>query len=162
MAKVVERPEVDLYERDFAAWARKQAELLQARRFEELDLDHLIEEVADLGVSERNAVLNRTRIILEHFLQLEYSPAKNPRRGWEETLITQRSDLEVILSPSLQRDLERDLAKIYARARRDAAKGLRRDRVEEDSLPGSCPYPIAQILDPDWLPTNRHGLRDEG
>lgn len=161
MAKVVERPDADLYERDFPAWAKRQAELLRAGRYEDLDLDHLIEEVADLGVSERHAVLNRTRVILEHFLKLEHSPAMDPRRGWKEEIVTQRSDLEVILTPSLQRDLERDFEKTYQRARRDAARGLRPDRVDERHLPTASPYSVDQVLDPDWLPENRHGLSDE-
>jgi hypothetical protein len=161
MAKVVGRPAADLYEADFPVWAKRQAELLRAGRFEELDLDHLVEEVADLGVSERHAVLNRTRVILEHFLKLEYSPAKDPRRGWIEEIITQRLDLEMVLTPSLQRDLTDEFQAVYARARRGAAKGLRPDRVEERLLPKVSPYSVTQVLDPDWLPDNRHGLKDE-
>ena len=37
------------YDTDFYVWARDQADLLRARRFEALDLDHLIEEVEGLG-----------------------------------------------------------------------------------------------------------------
>jgi Domain of unknown function DUF29 len=39
----------DLYEKDFYAWSKEQAELLRAGRFGDLDLEHLIEEVDDLG-----------------------------------------------------------------------------------------------------------------
>ncbi len=85
MAKTITRPpDVDLYERDFAAWAALQARLLAERRFDELDLDHLIEEVADLATNQRHAVLSRARRILQHFLKLEYSPAPLPRRGWRK------------------------------------------------------------------------------
>ena len=102
MAKVVERPDTTrLYEEDFSAWAERQARLLQERRFDELDLDHLIEEVADWRKAERSAVLSRARRIMARFLKLEHSPAPWPRRGWKETVRTQRADLEEILSPAL-------------------------------------------------------------
>lgn len=154
-------PDAHRYEKDFVAWARHQSELLRARRFDELDLDHLIEEVADLGISERHAALNRARQILEHFLKLEYSPAGQPRRGWTDTVTAQRMDLEVILSATLRRELKSELERVYSRARRGAARGLKRDRVPEKQLPRACPYTLDQLLDPDWLPKNRHGIDDD-
>ena len=55
MAKVIARPTTsELYDNDFALWAERQAALLRARRFDELDLDHLIEEVEDLSRRERD------------------------------------------------------------------------------------------------------------
>ncbi|MDX1539845.1 MAG: DUF29 domain-containing protein [Geminicoccaceae bacterium] len=158
MAKVVERPEADLYETDFPLWAKRQAELLRAGRYQDLDLDHLIEEVADLGVSERHAVFSAARRIIEHLLKLEHSPARDPRRGWEDSVTAHRTDLEEQLTATLRRDVERELGKVYSRARQDAARGLRRDRVALSDLPNRCPYALDEILDPDWLPTNRHGI----
>jgi Domain of unknown function DUF29 len=162
MAKALSPPAAtELYEKDFLAWAQRQSELLRAHRFDELDLEHLIEEVADLGVSERHAVMNRVRQILEHFLKLEYSPAEGPRRGWKETIDTQRMDLEEILSPSLRHELEGEFSRLYSRARRGAARGLKPDRIQERQLPRTCPYTLDQVLAADWLPTCRHGIDDE-
>ena len=49
-----------LYESDFYAWTGDQARALRrlaaTRPNADLDLEHLIEEVADLGVSERDAI----------------------------------------------------------------------------------------------------------
>jgi hypothetical protein len=161
MAKTItRRPDADLYASDFNAWAKQQARLLEERRFEELDLDHLIEEVADLATNQRHAVLSRARRILQHFLKLEYSPAPLPRRGWEETIVTQRSDLEERLTTTLRRELEASFGEVYDHARRDAARDLRRDRVTETELPRTSPYSLDQVLDPDWLPENRHGVGD--
>ena len=72
------RPE-QLYEDDFYAWTREQARAL--RRLAEsrpnvgLDLEHLIEEVEDLGTSQRDAVRSHLRTIIEHCLKLERSRA---------------------------------------------------------------------------------------
>jgi hypothetical protein len=159
MAKVAERPPPSaLYESDFRAWASRQADLLRGRRFDELDLDHLIEEVADLGISERKTVFSHARRVLQHLLKLEFSPAEWPRRGWIDTVVSHRSDLDERLTASLRRELEAAMTNVYARARRDAAKGLKPDRIAEGELPSECPYTLAQVLDPDWLPSNRHGL----
>ena len=54
MAKVIARPPAHtLYEEDFPLWAERQAALLRAGRFDELDLENLIEEVEDLSRRER-------------------------------------------------------------------------------------------------------------
>ena len=161
MAKVAERPPLSaVYESDFRAWASRQADLLRARRFDELDLDHLIEEVADLGISERKTVFSHARQVLQHLLKLEFSPAEWPRRGWIDSIVGHRTDLDQRLTASLRRELEAALADVYARARRDAAKGLKQDRIAEGELPAECPYTLDQVLDPDWLPANRHGLNE--
>ena len=162
MAKTIARPSgAELYESDFHAWAELQARLLGERRFDELDLDHLIAEVTDLRKAERSAVLSRARQIMAHFLKLEYSPASWPRRGWQETISTQRMDLEEILSPTLRRELLAELESVFARARRNAARDLRQDNLDPAELPTSCPYTLDQVLDPDWLPENRHGIGDD-
>jgi hypothetical protein len=49
MATQITHPADKLYEEDFYAWSRRQAELLRLQRFSDLDLRHLIEEVEDLG-----------------------------------------------------------------------------------------------------------------
>ena len=88
MASRVRTRNSDLYEQDFYAWARKQATLLRAGRFEELDLAHLTEEVDDLGCSLYRSVRSRIRTIIEHLLKLQHSPAAEPRGLWLDTAHT--------------------------------------------------------------------------
>ena len=59
MATQVTHPTKDLYEQDFYAWSRRQAELLRLQRFADLDLAHLIEEVEDSGESVYRSVRSR-------------------------------------------------------------------------------------------------------
>jgi Domain of unknown function DUF29 len=161
MAKTIaRRTDAELYQGDFSAWAQRQARLLEQRRFDELDLERLIEEVADLRKAERSAVLSHARQIMAHFLKLQYSPATWPRRGWMETIGTQRMDLEERLSATLRRELAANLDAMFGRARRSAARDLKQDGVLDDKLPGDLPYTLEQILDPDWLPANVHGIED--
>jgi hypothetical protein len=143
----------DLYEQDVYAWSKAQADLLRAGRFAELDLEHLIEEVDDLGESLKRSVRHRTRAVVEHLLKLERSPAQDPRAGWRATVRTQRVRLRDALTPALRRDIEGDLARLYEDAR-GLAEGSLRDHGEDaaaDALPKTCPYSFDQIIG-DWLP----------
>jgi Domain of unknown function DUF29 len=160
VAKTLTRPaKPGLYDEDFYVWSQKQAELLRAGRFDQLDLPHLIEEMADLGASPRRDVFSRSQQILQHLLKLQFAAAVEPRAGWQQTIEDQRDELELVLTPTLRKELERTLPERYARARRRAAKDLAR-YGEPANLPPACPYAIDEILDADWLPTNVHGATD--
>ena len=161
MAKVIARPPTaDLYESDFPLWAERQAALLRARRFDELDLENLIEEVEDLSRRERDTVESHVETILEHLLKLELSRATRPRRGWLVTIDKQRARLARKLTTTLRNHLEAELPSLYAGLRRPVARQLEKDGVPAKSLPSTCPYTLEQVLDPEWLPTNVHGIED--
>ncbi len=76
-----------LYDEDFFAWTKEQAEGLrsaaQGGSNRALDWENLAEEIEDLARSQLHvARAARSRRIIEHLLKLEYSPATDPRRGW--------------------------------------------------------------------------------
>jgi hypothetical protein len=153
MATKIKPAAKDLYEEDFYVWAECQAELLRARRFDELDLEHLIEEVDDLGGALKRSVLNNTAVILEHLLKLEHSPATEPRNGWRASVREHRRRLRIDLTPRLRQILQDELPGVYGMARDDAAAALR-DHGEHEAaaaLPETCPYTLEQITG-DWLP----------
>jgi hypothetical protein len=153
MATRIKPTAKDLYETDFYVWAQKQAELLRDKRFDELDVANLIEEVEDLAGAMRRSVRNRTITIMVHLLKLQCSPAAEPRLGWRETVRTQRTRLLTDLTPTLRRELADELSEIYVRARHDA-EGSLRDHGEQDAagaLPPACPYALDQVIG-DWLP----------
>lgn len=160
MAKTLTRAaKPSLYDQDFYVWTQKQADLLRAGRFDELDLPHLVEEVEDLGANQRRDVFSRSQRILQHLLKLQFSTAVEPRAGWQQTIEDQRDELELVLTPTLRKELEQTLPERYVPARRRAAKELER-YGEPANLPPDCPYAIDEILDPDWLPANVHGIKD--
>ena len=150
----------DLYEEDFYLWTQRQAELLRLRRFRSLDIEHLIEEIEGLGTSDRSAVESHVINVLWHLLKLQFSPAVPPRHGWEITVEAQRIGLKRRLTTSLRNHVAAELQQLYADARRLAAHDLKQDSVSADRLPADCPYTLDQIVGPDWLPANVHGLAD--
>ena len=153
MATRIKPPPDRLYDQDFYVWAERQAELLRARQFDELDLEHLIEEVADLGGGLKRSVLNNAAVVLEHLLKLQHSPATDPRNGWRATVREHRRRLRIDLTPRLRQILADELASLHALARDDASAALRDhgEHAAADALPTTCPYTLDQITG-DWLP----------
>jgi Domain of unknown function DUF29 len=152
----------ELYERDFYAWTQLQAREL--RRFAAtrpnvpLDLPNLVEEVRDLGRDYRASVRSWTTRIMQHLLLLEHSPARDPRPGWAGEIAEFRNEITERLTKTLERDLRRQLARLYAGARRTAATKMEAyGEVEAArSLPDACPYTLDQVLG-DWWPEGALG-----
>jgi hypothetical protein len=142
------------YDQDFYVWTEVQAELLRQRRFDELDLPNLIEEVEGLGDSKKSAVLSsNATVVIEHLLKLEHSPATDPRPGWMDSILEHRNRLEYELTPRLRQIIQDELLRVYSVARRTADRRLRMhgENAAADDLPATCPYSVDQIIG-DWWP----------
>ncbi|HKS88911.1 MAG TPA: DUF29 domain-containing protein [Stellaceae bacterium] len=141
------------YDDDFYAWTQYQAQVLRslATSDNRFDREHVAEEIEDLGKSERNAVRSEVRRILEHFLKLAHSPAVEPRSDWMVSIANARAELADKLTPTLRRDAEAELARLYMRARRIAELGLRSYGETAEFAP-ACPYTLDQVLAEDWYP----------
>ncbi|MFO1430190.1 MAG: DUF29 domain-containing protein [Candidatus Competibacteraceae bacterium] len=139
-----------IYSQDFYAWASQNAALLKARRFDEVDIDHVVEELESMSKSERRELINRLAILLAHLLKWRYQPE---RRGnsWIGTIEEQRlSVLEVLEdSPSLKYELDVKLTQSYLKALAIAVKDTGLSKV---SFPLNCPWTLEQILDNDFWP----------
>lgn len=154
MAKMLERPS-NLYDADLLAWLEEQAGYLRANRLDRLDVVHLIEELEDMGGSQRRELKSRLEILLMHMLKRDARP--RPRsRSWQSTIVEQRARIDDLLeqSPSLRNGIEEVAQKAFAIAARRAAieSGLKRS-----AFPAALPYRLAAILEdePDPEPTDR-------
>ncbi len=138
------------YEADFVRWLDYQAELLRQGRVQELDLEHLAEEVDDIGRSQRRAVESELSVILIHLLKVQFQPAKRSR-SWTDTLLEHRGRLarDFRASRSLKLHAEAELTDLYRLARKRAAV---QTRLPLSTFPESCPYTLEQTLSEDFLP----------
>ena len=93
-----------LYERDFYAWTQEAVAKLRDRDFDNLDLENVIEEIESLGRSEKKELQSRLKTLLEHLTKRLYINLPSYFGGWENTIRTQRSEIELLLisSPSLK------------------------------------------------------------
>ena len=60
-----------LYDSDLQLWIEQTIQQLQNHEFESLDIQHLIEELVDLGKSEKNTLRSNLKILLAHLLKLK-------------------------------------------------------------------------------------------
>lgn len=80
------------YETDYNLWIEETVKQLQERKFDRVDWENLIDEVKDLGKSEKNAVKSLLTRLLEHLLKLSFwdsEKAYNARK-WRSEIITLR------------------------------------------------------------------------
>jgi hypothetical protein len=71
-----------------------------------------------------------------------------------ETIVDARQQLFDKLTPTLRREVEGTIEKLYGDARRRATLGLQRYGEAEAAkrLPGTCPYSWDEICQEDWYP----------
>ncbi|UXE58480.1 MAG: DUF29 domain-containing protein [Woronichinia naegeliana WA131] len=122
---------------------------MREQRWDVIDWEHLIEEVEDLGKSERSAIGSQMERIMVHLLKWQYQPQRRSD-SWLDSINDGRSQIRRKLedSPSLRSYPDQVLAKEYTRARREAA---RQTGLEISIFPEFCPYEIEQVIK-DWLP----------
>lgn len=141
-----------LYDADTAAWAQTSANLLREHRFDELDIEHLIEELEDMGKSERRALESHLVVLLMHLLKWQYQPGLRTI-SWKLSIANARQSIDDTLqdSPSLNpRFAEPEFVeRAYSKARRLAAIET---SLDLSVFPEHCQYRTDQ-LHADWLPS---------
>ena len=136
----------DLYEMDETAWLEQMAQLIEDRRYGELDYKNLAEFLRDMAMRDKREVMSRLTTLLMHVLKWEQQPRKRSR-SWEITIMTQRDELRDLLeSRTLEHHAVEVLSKAYARAIRYAAKET---GLAEERFPQECPYSLTELLSPD-------------
>ena len=65
----------DLYEQDIHAWTQQTAQLLRQHRFQDLDIEHLVEELETMSRRDRQELVSRLKILLGHLLKWQHQPA---------------------------------------------------------------------------------------
>ncbi|MDM8546264.1 DUF29 domain-containing protein [Candidatus Venteria ishoeyi] len=147
-----------LYEENYTAWAHQNAVLLKTGQFSKLDIQHLLEELEEMGRAERNELENRLIILLAHLLKWQFQYAQLSERwqefkgdSWKATIIEQRLRLNRRLrkSPGLKSRLPDVITEAY----QDAVE-LASDEtgLPTATFPEQCPYTQEQILNKVFFP----------
>jgi len=139
-----------LYERDPYTWAMQQAVLLRERRFDELDIDNVAEEMETLGRSEAKELRSSYPLFLMHLLKWRHQPKRRPR-SWAGTIVRERQSAQLGLqeNPGLK-SLQ---AELFAEAYRPARKEAEAETgLPLTAFPETSPYPLEQALDEAFWP----------
>ena len=114
-----------LHERDFNLWIEQIVTKIQQQDLDGMDWDNLLDEIEDMGASQKRALDSYTQRLIEHVLKLKYwtSEVERCRDGWMVEVTNFRSRINRILkkNPSLKNYLASEYLDIY----QDAIKAMR-------------------------------------
>jgi hypothetical protein len=138
-----------LYELDYLLWTEDVSKKLRMRDIEGLDFENLIEEIEDLGRSQRQELENRLGELFEHILKRTYVNKPDCYRGWVVSVDKQRVALKRLLkqSPSLKPYLSEVFDEVY----QDTLKIVRRE-YPHDRCPDTWEFnrELESILNVDF------------
>ncbi|MBB3119011.1 DUF29 domain-containing protein [Pseudoduganella violacea] len=145
-----ETPALPDYEDDFVLWLEAQTALLRSGQLEQLDREHLIEELNGMSANHRHALASRLEILIQHLLKCQFQPHRKTS-SWEATIRIQRKHIRLLLdqSPSLRQLVAPYSEKAYPHALKDA---MHETSLPASSFPPDLPYSSEQLLNADFLP----------
>jgi len=137
----------DLYDRDALAWSERQAELLRrvarGERVNDVDWDHVVEEIEDVGLSELNAAKSYIRQMIVRLLKLHGWPEFDADQHWRAGIAALQTELPDHFAPSMRQRI--DIGKIYERAPRQIELA-RYGGKPAVTPPAECPVTLDQLL----------------
>jgi hypothetical protein len=74
------------YEDDIYLWGQEQTAALEARRFNDLDIAHLVEEITEVETSFDLRLASALYQVLVHLLKWQYQPTKRSK-NWRLSLL---------------------------------------------------------------------------
>lgn len=145
-----------LYDDDFYAWSEQQAGVLRrmagqlGRIQNELDVEHVAEEIEDLGKSQRDAAESFIRLILLHLIKLALSPNSPSVRHWRSEIVSFHVELLARLTPAMRSRI--DLDRLWTQAKRQARAGLESDEGAGEAVLdlASCPLDLASLAEDEF------------
>jgi Domain of unknown function DUF29 len=141
------------YEIDYQLWLDKTLQQLRSHDFSNIDLENLIEELEDLGKSDKRAIASYLMRLCEHLLKIKYWESEREQyfRGWDLESANFRLQIKAILkdSPSLKSYLQENFAIEYGDGRK---LFLKASRLDGKLVPEQPCFTLEQALDEDWLP----------
>jgi Domain of unknown function DUF29 len=138
-----------LYDQDYCLWLETTAKLLRNRQIENLDFEHLIEEIEDMGKEKRRELKNRLIVLLMHLLKYQYQSEKRSS-SWISTIWEQFYQIESLLedSPSLKPYYLEIFSDCYLKAVRAASTET---KLPTQAFPTESPFLAGDVINPDFI-----------
>jgi hypothetical protein len=147
-----------LYETDFYTWTKENAQLLRSGKFNEADMENIIEEIESLGRSEKHTLYSHMKNLLMHLLKWKYQH-EYQSNSWKYTIRNSRIGIEKVLSenPGLKPTVPDVFSDAYQNARKLAADET---GLALKTFPKTCPFSLEQVLDEEFLPEAATGKEE--
>ena len=138
------------YEADFYQWSLEQARLLRSGEWKAVDVEHLAEEIEDIGKSLRREWESCLKALIVHLLKWVFRPELRGM-SWQLTIQERLDQLHELLAdnPSLNNQMTASLDRTYPRA-------VKRTTLEtsliEETFQKECPFRLEDILNESFWP----------
>ena len=78
-----------LYHQNLNLWRQEIINAIQTKQLGNRDWDNLIEEINDMGASEKRALRSHMKRLIEHILKLRYwdNEQEYNQRGWKKEVV---------------------------------------------------------------------------
>lgn len=136
----------DLYDTDFYQWTQQQAEAVRASVWDDIDRDHLAEEIEDWWKRESHLLWHHLRELTVWLVAYAYAPDQRlAHPHWYVRITSIRCDIEVIVDiwSNLAAKAERMLPEAYAHGREVASEET---GLSPETFPTACPWTPEQVL----------------
>jgi Domain of unknown function DUF29 len=137
-------PQPQLYATDYHRWLEITIQQLRDGNLVALDVDNLLEELEDMGRSERRSVYSNLKILLLHLLKYRYQPALRSH-SWLGSIVEHRQRLNRAFkdSPSLKPYYAEIFMEAYGEARELAAAET---GLDIENFPAESPFLPEAVL----------------
>jgi hypothetical protein len=136
-----------LYERDILSWSQHQADLLRrlarGERVNDVDWEHVVEEIEDVGLSELHAVESFLDLMLVHLLKIHRWPDSPSVDHWRAEVGSFQKNAARRFAPSMRQRI--DVAKLYADAL-EQLEGVRYDGAPAHPVSATCNFTLDMLL----------------
>ena len=85
---------------DFYGWAMANASLLKQGKYQEVDMESIIEELEDMGISNEHQLINCLSQLIFHLLKWEHQPDFRGR-SWHGSIKEQRKRTKILIKKIL-------------------------------------------------------------
>lgn len=146
------------YDQNFHQWIEHHIALIREGRFNEIDTDHLIEELEDMARRDRDELVSRLVVLIAHLLKWQFQLGQLSDRwkefdgrSWRRSIIEQRHEIlrQLRNKPSLKSYLPDAIIEAYPDALESA---IEETNLPESTFPQTCPYLLEQLVDKKFYP----------
>ncbi|MFN5241774.1 MAG: DUF29 domain-containing protein [Aphanizomenon sp.] len=141
-----------LYETDHYLWIETTLKQLENRDIDNLDWQHLSEEIEALGIEQRRKVESYLKQLLIHLLLCCYweTEKETCQRGWQIEISNFRDELEFSFrSKTLYNYFLSCLEQVYTKARRQV---IQKTGLPTEIFPKQCHFSLEDILNNEYFP----------
>ena len=109
-----------------------------------VDVEHLAEEIGDLGKSELNRVLSLLGLVLQHLVELHAAPTSRDAAHWYQETSNLQISARRSFSPGMRQLI--DLDEVWADARRAVGRFLSEIGHDRNPASAACPFSLDEML----------------